>query len=93
MSAKNPRGKRQPDPMRNLVARVPGFCKCGAVRATIRAGAGPRAASLRCINCYELRGWLAPETFHFIAEVVRLTGRPTVPIAIRRGAMEEPNNK
>jgi hypothetical protein len=88
MSAKNPRGKRQPDPMRNLVARVPGFCKCGAVRATISA-----TASLYCVNCYGLRGRLAPETFHFIAEVVRLTGRPTVPIAIRRGAMEEPNNK
>jgi hypothetical protein len=78
------------DPMHNLVARVPGNCKCGAVRAIIRPGAGPRAASLYCINCNDLRGWLAPETFHFIAEVVRLGGRPTVPIAIRRGAMEEP---
>jgi hypothetical protein len=83
--------KRRTDPMHNLVARVPGYCKCGAVRATISTS-GPRVP-LYCINCYGLRGWLAPETFHFIAEVVRLTGRPIVPIAIRRGAMEEPTNK
>jgi hypothetical protein len=84
--------KRQPDPLKRLVARVPGHCKCAAVRATIST-TNPSSYALFCVNCYELRGWIAPETFHFIAEVVRLVGRPTVPIAVRRGAMEEPTNK
>jgi hypothetical protein len=73
------------DPLHGLIVRVPDSCKCGAARTTIGAGAGPHTASLRCVNCGAHRGWLAHETHSFIGEIVRLVGRPTEPIAIRRG--------
>jgi hypothetical protein len=73
------------DSLHGLVVRVPDSCQRGAVRVTIGAGAGPHIASLRCIYCGVHRGWLSHEAYHFIAEVVRLVGRPTTPISIRRG--------
>jgi hypothetical protein len=73
------------DSLIGLKIKVPDKCKCGAVRVTIDAGAGPHVASLRCVYCGAHRGWLPIETHRFLTEVVRLTGRPTTPIAIRRG--------
>jgi hypothetical protein len=77
------------DSLHGLVVRLPDSCRCGAVRATIGAGTGPHIASLRCVNCNAHRGWLPHETHSFIAEIVRLVGRPTTPIAIRRGSNGE----
>jgi hypothetical protein len=76
------------DPLHGLVVRLPDARRCGAVRATTGAGAGPHIASLRCIFCGTHRGWVSRETYSFIAETVRLTGRPTAPIVIRRGHHE-----
>jgi hypothetical protein len=68
----------------DLVVQLPEFCRCGAIRATIGAGAGPHIAALRCVYCGVHRGWISRETYSFIAEVVRLAGKPTRPIVIRR---------
>lgn len=68
-----------------LVVQLPDVCYCGAVRATMHAGAGPHVAALRCIYCGSHRGWISRATYSFIAETVRLAGRPTRSLVIRRG--------
>jgi Protein phosphatase 2C len=61
----------------SLLVRLPSRCVCHAVVATIGG------TTLHCANCGTRRGRLSSETFNFIAEVVRLTGRPKSPIIIR----------
>jgi hypothetical protein len=73
------------DPLHGLEVRLPDRCRCGAIRATVGTGTGPHIASLQCIYCGAHRGWVSREMYSFIAETVRLHGRPTRPIIIRRG--------
>jgi hypothetical protein len=69
-----------------VVRSRPDACRaCSAVRATMHAGAGPHIASLHCVYCGVRRGWISRETYSFITETIRLAGRPTRPIIIRRG--------
>lgn len=79
-------GETRNEPI-GLVVQLPDTCYCGAIRATIGAGTGPHIASLRCVNCNKHRGWLSHQTFHFLTETIRLHGRPTRPIVIRRGVV------
>jgi hypothetical protein len=84
-------GEISRDPLLGLPVHLPSQCRCGATNATIGAGAGPHAASLRCANCNAHRGWVAHATLSFIAEIVNLFGRPTAPITIRRSERRQPN--
>jgi hypothetical protein len=61
-----------------LTVRLESACKCGAAFAVIDG------ASCRCACCDAYRDVLSHETQKFITEIVRLVGRPTAPILIRR---------
>jgi hypothetical protein len=76
-------------PPPGLAVRTPDSCKCGTNTATIGAGAGPHIASLHCVDCGAHRGWLSHEVCSFVNEAIQLFGRPTTPIAIRRGRSGE----
>jgi hypothetical protein len=74
------------DPLIGLTVIIPDFCRsCGDNVAKIGPPAGPHLASLRCTRCDQHRGWLPRTAHQFLTEVVNKFGRPTEPIAIRRG--------
>jgi hypothetical protein len=72
------------DSLHGLVVRVPDTCKCGAVRATIGAGAGPHACSLGCVECETHRGWLSRVAYDSLIEIIPAF-RPIGPVGIPRG--------
>lgn len=77
-----------PDPLHGLVVRLPSSYRCGAVTATLDAGAGPHVAALRCAKCGAHRGWLAHEAHRFITAIINTFSRPTAPITIRRAVFK-----
>ena len=68
--------------MLGLPVRLPDLCRCGDDTVVIEAGRAMHEAGLRCA-CGRHRGWVSQVSFEFIAEIVRLHGRPTQPIEIR----------
>jgi hypothetical protein len=69
-----------------LSVRIPDPCRsCGHDVAKIGPTVGPHFAGLRCTRCDRHRGWLSRIAHQFLVEVVNKFGRPTEPIAIRRG--------
>jgi hypothetical protein len=77
-----------PDPLQGLAVTLSDHCQCGAFAAIIAEGVGPHTASLRCAKCDVHRGWILHETHRFVTELVQKFGRPTDPIAIRRGRQQ-----
>jgi hypothetical protein len=73
------------DPLYGLAVRLPDACSCGHNVARIGPPAGPHLAELRCARCEQHRGWLPRPAHQFLTETVSKFGRPTEPIAIRRG--------
>jgi hypothetical protein len=66
-----------------IAVAMPRQCpRCYGHTATIGAGCGPHAASLVCA-CGRHLGWMSKASYDFIAETVRLFGRPTKPIQIQ----------
>jgi hypothetical protein len=73
-----------------LTVRIPDSCRgCGHDAARIGPPVGPNLAGLRCARCDRHRGWLPRTAHEFLTEVVNKFGRPTEPIAIRRGRSGE----
>jgi hypothetical protein len=65
-----------------LAIRLPEHCsRCGGYDATIGAGRGPHKASIVCA-CGKHLGWMSVATFNFVAEIVRVHGRPSEPISV-----------
>lgn len=65
-----------------LAITLPERCsRCGGYDATIGAGRGPHKASIMCV-CGKHLGWMSVETFNFVAEIVRIHGRPSEPISV-----------
>jgi hypothetical protein len=52
----------------------------------VSAGKGPHAGALVCADCGQHRGWVSNQSYKFLAETVRLFGRPTEAIEIRASA-------
>ena len=68
-----------------LAIVVPTPCpRCNGTAATLGAGRGPHKA-IMC-TCGRHGGWVSQASYNFIAETVRLFGRPTEPIRIRAPA-------
>src|SRR5262245_44366541 len=59
--------------------------RCRGTRATIGAGKAMHTAGLMCA-CNRHLGWVSKQSYDFIAETVRLFGRPTEAIEIRAPA-------
>jgi hypothetical protein len=73
-----------------LAVIIPDACRsCGHDVARIGPPVGPHLAGLRCTRCDQHRGWLSRTAHQFLTEVVNKFGRPTEPIAIRRGRSGE----
>jgi hypothetical protein len=72
-------------PLVGLAVRLPDVCRCGSDVAKIGPPVGPHLAGLRCTRCDRHCGWLPRTAHQFLTEVVNKFGRPTEPIAIRRG--------
>jgi hypothetical protein len=73
-------------PLGGLSVILPNSCRgCGHDVARIGPPVGPHLAGLRCTRCDRHRGWMSRTAHEFLTEVVNKFGRPTVPIAIRRG--------
>ncbi len=72
-------------PLVGLAVRLPDACHCGNDVARIGAPAGPHLAELYCARCERHRGWLPRSAHQCLTETVERFGRPTEPIAIRRG--------
>ena len=72
-------------PLAGLIVSLPDACRCGADVARIGPPAGPHLAELRCARCERHRGWLPRQAHAFLTEIINKFGRPTDPIAIRRG--------
>src|SRR6476660_6912051 len=75
-------------PLVGLAVQLPDACRCGRDVARIGPPAGPHLAELRCARCERHRGWLPRAAHRFLVETVKQFGRPTAPIAIRRGRGE-----
>jgi hypothetical protein len=60
-------------------------CSCGERVAVIEAPVPPHAGSLVCSTCGKHRGWLPRHAYNFVTEIINKFGRPTEPIAYRRG--------
>jgi hypothetical protein len=58
---------------------------CGQGIAVIKAGKPPHSGSLVCISCGKHRGWLPVRARDFILETINQFGRPSEPVAYRRG--------
>ena len=87
MSARDlfPESLPPPDPLCGLAVILPDRCRCDSNVAQIGPPAGPHLAELRCGTCQRHRGWLPRAAHQFLTETVDKFGRPTEPIAIRRG--------
>jgi hypothetical protein len=72
-------------PLVGLAVRLPDVCRCGNDVARIGAPAGPHLAELYCAHCEQHRSWLPRVAHQWLTETVNKLGRPTEPIAIRRG--------
>jgi hypothetical protein len=72
-------------PLIGLTVRLPDHCRCGSDVARIGPPVGPHLAELRCAHCGHHRGWLPRQAHQFLTETVNTFGRPSEPIAIRRG--------
>ena len=72
-------------PLFGLAVKLPDTCRCNSDVVRIGAPCGPHLAELRCSHCERHRGWLPREAHKFITEIISNFGRPTEPIAIRRG--------
>ena len=72
-------------PLVGLAVKLPDACRCKTNVAQIGAPCGPHLAELRCVRCERHRGWLPREAHQFLTEITSRFGRPTEPIAIRRG--------
>jgi hypothetical protein len=57
--------------------------RCCNAFARIHVGKGPHAGELRCTGCGKHVNWISKPTADWIAEVIRIFGRPTTPIVIR----------
>ena len=57
-------------------------CQCGCSVATVGAGAGPHAASLRCRSCGRHRDWLSRAHCAYINRVLETRGVPRDPIVL-----------
>jgi hypothetical protein len=68
-----------------LRVSLPDPCRCGHAVTRIGEPKGPHLAALHCARCGAHRGWLPREAHTSLTEVVKQFGRPTDPIAIRRG--------
>jgi hypothetical protein len=72
-------------PLDGLAVRLPDRCRCGCDVAQIARGVGPHLAALECAHCRTFRGWLPRQAHSFLVEFTNKFGRPTEPIAVRRG--------
>ena len=75
-----------PSPLIGLeVVIPPRECpSCHSQTFVIGHGCGPHKASMKC-TCGKHCGWVSTESFDFISKTVRLFGRPTEPIVVRKG--------
>jgi hypothetical protein len=55
----------------------------GHTAVKVGQGAGPHAASLRCVGCDRHRGWLPKAVADFLLELITRFGRPSEAITIR----------
>jgi hypothetical protein len=79
-----------PDPIIGLLVHPDDDCRdCGEQTAVIEAGQPPHAGALVCYACGKHRGWLPRRVRDFIIETINQFGRPTEPIAYRRGPSTE----
>ena len=60
-------------------------CSCGEQVAVIEAAPLPHTGGLVCCSCGCHRGWLPRHAYNFITELIDKFGRPTEPVAYRRG--------
>jgi hypothetical protein len=51
----------------------------------MRIGPGHKQhhAGITCVECGQFGGWISRESAAFIAEVVRVAGKPTKPVQVR----------
>jgi hypothetical protein len=54
----------------------------GHITCTIGQAKEPHAAAYHCATCGQWSGWVPKLIFEFIAELVRVSGRPTEPIRV-----------
>jgi hypothetical protein len=80
------------DPLIGVSVRPDDDCSCGEGIAVIKAAKAPHSGSLICIACGKHRGWLPRHAADFILEIINLVGRPTEPVAYRRGPTSTEGN-
>jgi hypothetical protein len=61
--------------------------------AVIEAASPPHAGGLVCFSCGKHRGWLPHHAYNFIVEIINQFGRPTEPVAYRRGTTSSTEGK
>jgi hypothetical protein len=78
-----------PDPIIGLLVRPDDDCPCGEQTTVIEPAGEPHAGALVCRACGKHRGWLPRRVREFIISIIDQFGRPTEPIAYRRGPSSE----
>ncbi len=73
------------DPLVGILVQPDDDCSCGEQVAVIEPSAPPHAGRLVCYSCGKHRGWLPRHASNFITELINKFGRPTEPVAYRRG--------
>jgi hypothetical protein len=58
-------------------------CPCGSRVMRIGPGHKQHHAGITCVECGQFGGWISRESAAFIAEVVRVAGKPTKPVQVR----------
>jgi hypothetical protein len=75
-----------------LSVRPDDDCSCGEGIAVLKTAPPPHAAELVCIACGKHRGWLPRRARDFITETIEQFGRPSEPVANRRGLTSTEGN-
>ena len=80
------------DPLVGVRVRPDDDCACGEGVAVIKAAKPPHSGNLICIACGKHRGWLPRHAAQFILEIIKKVGRPSEPVAYRRGLSSTEGN-
>src|SRR5262249_46515538 len=78
-----------PNPLHDLLVRLPTPCRCGSELALTGPRKGPHALSLRCADCGQHRSWLSRAHCMQLTEIINQPGRPFEPVLIRPPSMPQ----
>jgi hypothetical protein len=81
------------NPVIGVLVKPDDDCQCGQQVAVIEAASPPHAGGLVCYSCGTHRGWLPHHAYNFIDEIINQFGRPTEPVAYRRGPTSSTEGK